>query len=265
MRNAGDDMAGNSNDAARGRMTTTVFPVTTLIVIVLAVAALILLVAFLRSVTVQHRRYLRAREHLGGKLLTAQDDERASIARELHDDAVPRIISCAVGMRDPAAHPPAVLIAELDRLADDLRTLARGIHPSAIDHMELDSAMRDLCSSVAERQGVRVDYAGSAAVAALTRERSLALYRVCQEALANVVRHAHVDRARVHLAMRPASVQLLVEDDGAGFDGDGNTGAGIGITSMRERVELLGGTLQIEGGRGIGTRVIAVLPLRGRA
>lgn len=233
-----------------------------LVVIVLSVAIAILLVSVIVGATIrQQRRYLRTREHLGGRLLTAQDEERAAIARELHDDSVQRLIASASRLRGVDTAVAQVVAEDLDDLVRSLRGLARGIHPAIVDHLGLDAALTDLTASFTEREGIAVRYVGPAAPDTLLPSERLAFYRVTQEALGNIARHAGVEQASVHLTFEPARTQLVIEDKGKGFDRrSADRGPGIGVTSMSERLTILGGTLVVESSPGAGTRVIATLP-----
>ena len=233
----------------------------TLIVVTFVVIAALLLIVLVGSTIRQQRRYLRTRQHLGGRLLTAQDEERAAIARELHDDSVQRLIACATRLRASDAAVALPVADELDRLVNDLRGLARGIHPSIVDHVGLGPALAELSASFAQRESLFVEYAGPPVPDQLSPGERLAFYRVAQEALGNVARHAGVDHARMQLSCEPRQTRLVIEDDGKGFDRRHvDTGPGIGISSMRERLAILGGALEMEGSPGSGTRVIATLP-----
>jgi signal transduction histidine kinase len=233
----------------------------TLIIISFVVVATLLLGVLVASVIRQQRRYLRTRQHLGGRLLTAQDEERAAIARELHDDSVQRLIACAARLRAVDTAAAVVVADDLDQVVHDLRGLARGIHPAIVDHVGLDAALADLSASFVEREGVRVEYAGPEVPDELTPVQRLALYRVAQEALGNVARHANVDCAWVRLSCDPKHTRLVIKDRGNGFDRrTADSGPGIGITSMRERLAILGGTLDVESSPGSGTQITATLP-----
>ena len=233
----------------------------TVIVITFIVIAALLLVVLVGSTIRQQRRYLRTRQHLGGRLLTAQDEERAAIARELHDDTVQRLIACATRLRDVDTTAAVSIAGELDQIVHDLRGLARGIHPAIVDHVGLDAALADLSTSFVEGEGVSVEYVGPEVPDDLTPVQRLALYRVAQEALGNIARHANVDCAWVRLNCDSKRTQLVITDRGIGFDHrTADAGHGIGITSMRERLAILGGTLEVQSSPGAGTRITAALP-----
>ena len=230
-------------------------------IITFTLIAALLVFVFVLSTSRQQRRYLRTREHLGGRLLTAQDEERAAIARELHDDTVQQLIAVASRLRATDAVGDVEAAKELDCIIEGLRGIARGIHPAIVDHAGLGPALASLCATFPHHEEVVVTYEGPTEADDLTSGGGLALYRVAQEALGNVARHAEVDRARLALSMEPGLIRLLIEDQGRGCDlRSAETGPGIGITSMRERLEILGGALQVESSPGKGTRITATLP-----
>lgn len=230
------------------------------IVVTFTLVGIILVWVLVGSSVRQRRRYLRTREHLGGRLLAAQDEERAAIARELHDDTVQRLITLTSQLRASRAIESDDIAKGLDRVVDGLRGLARGIHPALVDHLGLDAALQELAASLGERENMTVDYCGLSAPDDLAPRERLALYRVAQEALGNVAHHAGVDRVNMTLKSDLVGTQLLIEDAGVGFDsGDASRGPGIGITSMQERISILGGSLRVDSAPGKGTRVWAVI------
>jgi signal transduction histidine kinase len=230
------------------------------------IIAILLVVVLVRSVTRQQRRYLRTRKHLGGRLLTAQDEERAAIARELHDDSVQQLIASATRLRGIDSAVARAVADDLDDLVRGLRDLARGIHPAVVDHVGLDAALADLAASFTEREGIAVDYQRPDMPDQLIPSERLAFYRVTQEALGNVARHANVDRVSLRLTCDASHTTLTIADKGQGFDRrSADHGPGIGVISMRERLMILGGTLDIESSPGSGTRVVATLPQSARS
>lgn len=236
----------------------------TLIVVTFIGIAGVLLAVLMGSTIRQQRRYLRTREHLGGRLLKAQDDERAAIARELHDDSVQRLLAAATRLRSLESTTVSRIADDLDRLIDDLRNMARGIHPAIVDHVGLAPALGDLCSRFEEREQIVVDLECCADPDWLSPPAKLALYRVAQEALGNVARHAAVSRVGVRLSAADRALRLVVEDRGAGFDDRKiESGPGLGVTSMRERLAILGGELRMESAPGRGTTVTATVPQPG--
>jgi signal transduction histidine kinase len=227
----------------------------------LASLGVILTAALIGATMMQQRRYLRTRHQLGGRLLEAQDEERAAIARELHDDAVQRLLALAKTLRNggPDTMPPVA--NEVERLATELRGLARGMHPSVVDLVGLHAALQELARGVEEREGIVVEMDGELAPEALSPQQRLALYRVAQEALGNAARHSGVARVRMIVVADSRSVRLEILDEGKGFDPEVVSHTrGIGITSMRERMTILGGDLRYVTSPGYGTRIIATMP-----
>ena len=232
------------------------------LVVTFGLVGIILTAALVGSTILQQRRYLRTRDRFAGRLLAVQDEERSAIARELHDDVVQRLISLSAELRVGEAARSGAIAGKLDRLADDLRGLARGMHPSVVDHVGLHEALSELAASVEERETLEVHFTGTTDEHGIGSKQRLALYRVAQEALGNAARHAGVERVEMALTRTGARIRLTISDAGKGFDPDeAAVGPGIGITSMRERLAALGGQVEFEASPGRGTRVVATLPL----
>jgi signal transduction histidine kinase len=144
---------------------------------------------------------------------------------------------------------------------EQIRLLAYGLRPPALDAVGLSYTLEGLCRDFAERTQLSIDYAG-AELPVLPEAANMCLYRVLQEALTNVAKHADANQVRVALRCDAEAVSLTVEDDGQGFEVQAGTSAGIGLLGMQERIELLGGQLEIESWPGQGTRLIAHIPLQ---
>jgi signal transduction histidine kinase len=210
---------------------------------------------------------------LAGRLLQAQERERRRIAREMHDDWTQRLALLAIDaakLEQLLDRPgeAARLVGEMREglvsLSEDVHALSRRLHPAILDDLGLADALRSECASVAEREGVVVTYRPSGVPASLPREAALCLYRVAQEALRNVVKHARTGEAWVTLGAARGEVVLCIEDLGVGFDAAGaRTRAALGLSSMRERVRLAGGELSVASEPGRGTTVTARVPLAG--
>jgi signal transduction histidine kinase len=214
----------------------------------------------------------RARQ-LAGKLISAQEAERARIARELHDDASQRVAVLSIGlgmvMRD-LEQAPAGLRAELERLqdqatrlGDQIRHFSHQLHPSVLQRAGLIAALRDHCAEVSEQHGIYIDLqAGD--VRAVSAEAALCLYRVAQETFQNIGKHAKATRVEVELKRMNGAIELTISDDGLGFDPAAlPTSGGLGLISLEERVRHLNGTLAIETDRQKGTRLRVRLPEEG--
>jgi signal transduction histidine kinase len=200
------------------------------------------------------------------RAIEAQEAERARIARELHDEAGQVLTALALHLRaleDQVVEGPGrERLAELRRsvngAAAGLRSLATELRPSGLREHGLASALERQAARLREGEGMEVDLAVDALPTDLPEETQIALYRVVQEALTNVARHARATRASVLATAHAGRLRLVIEDDGRGFDPATPTGR-LGLVGIRERVELLGGQLRIESAPGAGTAVIVDL------
>ena len=211
---------------------------------------------------------------LAGRLITNQEEERARIARELHDGIGQYVAEIAISMsairRSPAAKA-AGLDAEFQRLYDQtsmlfesVRTLSHELHPSILRHAGLEPAMRSLCDSFGKQHSIATEFE-AAELDPLADDTALCIYRVTQEALHNIASHASARSVRVALARNSSGVALSIADDGAGFDVvAAHARRGLGLVSMEERARLVQGHLQIESGA-YGTRISLAIPLENRA
>jgi PAS domain S-box-containing protein len=207
------------------------------------------------------------------KLIDAHEEERTRIARELHDDINQRVALVSVRLDYLKQSPPssaadldeaiAGASQELADVAADIQALSHGLHPARLDLMGLEAAAAGFCEELAKRHGVTIDVHFENVPATLPREISLCLYRVLQEALHNVVKHSVAGRAHVSLSGQTKTINLTVKDSGAGFDPhEAMKGRGLGLTSMKERLKVIGGKLSIHALPGRGTMIHAVAPLR---
>ena len=225
----------------------------------------------LRDITETKRAEETLRD-LSRRLIRAHEDERALLARELHDDVTQRlaVLAIDVGRAELAASDGAQadvmrsVHAELVRLSEDIHSLAYQLHPSVLEELGLIEALRAECERRG-RQGrlaVAMDVGFLPAVAG--KESELCLFRVVQEALTNVARHADTRTANVMLREADGGLLLAVSDDGVGFDpASPRDGRSLGLASMRERLHLVGGTLDIESSPGQGTTIVAWVPISG--
>ncbi len=181
---------------------------------------------------------------LSGRLIAAQEDERRRIARELHDDFSQRLAAVAITAGLSKNEP---LRSQIASLAEELHALSRRLHPAMLDDLGLEAAAASECRASFERGGPPVDFIVEGALPSHVPEIDLALYRILQEALRNIARHAHAQQVTVRL--RPYEIEIT--DDGLGFQPD-SVSHGLGLASMEERVRLLGGqfTLTTHPGRG---------------
>jgi len=211
---------------------------------------------------------------LAGELITAQETERKRIAADLHDDLGQRLAAIQVDLDllgQQATETSRPMTAEIKALgthlaavSDDLHELARGLHPSVLEHLGLQIALRDLCRDFERRERIAVVFLHRGALETLPKDVTLCLYRVVQEALHNVVKHAAATNATVRLERTAKGVGLCVKDPGKGFDprATGGASVGIGLLSMEERMRSVMGRLTVWSRPGIGTHIHAWAPTR---
>jgi two-component system sensor histidine kinase UhpB len=200
----------------------------------------------------------------------AEEGERRRLSGELHDEIGQRLGALLLALQGlERAAPPALqqrieeLREEMRAALDEVRAIARRLRPEALDELGLSSALAALTASIG-RAGVHVRRHIEPDLPALSQDEELVVYRVAQEALANVTRHAHAGEASLELGRRNGIVQLVIADPGAGFDAGrapaGRAPAGQGIRAMRERALTIGARLDITSAPGAGTSVRLTLP-----
>jgi two-component system sensor histidine kinase UhpB len=201
------------------------------------------------------------------RALGAQEGERLRIARELHDEIGQQLTALLLQLTSVRRHAGPELqeaLLEAHGLArdslDDIRRVARELRPEALDDLGLPSALAALAERLAQQAGLRVQRDVQPVLPPLTDEEELVVYRVAQEALTNVLRHAGTDEARMRLQVRGDELVLDVADSGRGFEPA--RASATGLLGMRERALLVGGRLEIRSGPGHGTQVRLALPLR---
>lgn len=210
------------------------------------------------------------------RMVAVQESERRRLSRELHDEAGQSLtaLKISLGLISEDIPPDMVevrqrlseVIGLADTTMEQLRMLAQDLRPPALDTAGLNLTLRDLCRDFARRTRLKVDYSGRE-LPGLSDEVSVCLYRVVQESLTNVAKHARADKVRVRLAGSAFAISVIVEDDGDGFDVRGvvsgtRDSGGLGLLGMRERLEMLGGRLRLQSRPGLGTRVICRIPGR---
>lgn len=209
---------------------------------------------------------------LASKLLTVQEEERRRVAREMHDDWTQRLAVMGLDLArlerqvaDPEAALPLLreLQAQLVSLSEDVHALSRQLHPSVIDDLGLAEALRSECAAFSRREGIKISYRSDGAPAGVPSDVALCVYRVAQEALRNLAKHAAVSAGQVVLTSEDGVLVLRVSDAGVGFDpGTVRSEPGLGLASMLERVRLVRASLTITSAPGRGTTVEVRAPLR---
>jgi signal transduction histidine kinase len=210
---------------------------------------------------------------LAGRLMTAQEEERRRIARDLHDDvsqelAAQSMALSALGDRLSDVTPPAMrddvarLQARTVHLANAIRNLSHSLHPGTLQHAGLVAALRGYCRDFEREHDLAVTFRGDGGLDAVSADVALCLYRVTQEGLGNVARHAGARHTSVTVGREHDDVILTIADDGRGFDlAEARHRHGLGLISLDERVRLVGGRLTIESQSQRGTELRIVVPL----
>jgi signal transduction histidine kinase len=217
----------------------------------------------------ESRQELRA---LAGRLLLAQEEERKRISRELHDDLSQKVAllafdtSSLVLASTPLSEETKKALCSLQKriaeLATDVRQIAHGLHPSILEDLGLPAALRELCEEFTARNRIQACFEHKAMPETLPVEIAACLYRLAQEALHNVQKHAQASLVRLSVSGRVEGIRLCVEDNGIGFGAD-SSGQGLGLVSMKERVRLVRGQFSIRSQPGLGTTISVVVPLQG--
>jgi signal transduction histidine kinase len=226
----------------------------------------------------QAREAVERRDALRGELLrrsvTAQEDERRRIARELHDEIGQTLTGLAAGLRGAQQW----LTTDLDRARLQLRqlegmtvnaigelgNLVADLRPSLLDDLGLNAALSWYKDQINQRDAVDVEFVTSGSPSRLPPEIEIVLFRIAQESLTNVVRHAQASQATMQLTVQDGLARLEIRDNGVGFDSsavlEGETVGGLGLIGIRERVQLAGGDCQIQSTPGEGTIVTVEIP-----
>ena len=203
------------------------------------------------------------------RVLEAQELERARLARELHDETGQALTSILLGLKpleqsasDDETRASIAGVRELVvSTLQDVRRLAVELRPSALDDFGLGTAVERLVETFRERSGLQVDLEEQLATERVPGDVETTVYRIVQEALTNVAKHADATRVSILLVQRGASLVAVIEDDGRGFEPGAVTDTSLGLAGMRERVALVGGRLRIESSANGKTAIVAEIPL----
>jgi signal transduction histidine kinase len=199
------------------------------------------------------------------RVVAAQELERQRLARELHDETGQALTSILLGLKQLDGESPEA-VAELRELVvatlQDVRRLAVELRPKVLDDFGLVPALERLTQGFAEHTGISVDLEASALTERLPVEVETAIFRIVQESLTNVVKHAHASSVSVVLTRGDGRIKAVIEDDGTGFAPETIGESGIGLVGMRERIELLDGSLTVESSERSGTTVAVEVPVR---
>jgi signal transduction histidine kinase len=220
--------------------------------------------------------YERIRQ-LAGRLIGAQETARTRIARDLHDDVCQELASLSMAVGEVKERAGSVGDSETrnglseiqqrtQHLVEGVRRLSHDLHPGMLRHVGLAAALEAHCVEVEQRYDVQVGLDADSEVRELRGDIALALFRIVQEALRNAATHGDARRVTVSIRQTDESIELVVHDDGRGFDRDEvrrRRGEGLGFVSMEERARLVDGKLLVTSAPGRGTTIRALVRRRG--
>jgi len=209
---------------------------------------------------------------LTGRLISAQEEERARIARELHDDFSQRLALLGIGLGQlwKKLSPKEVeeresvleMLRRTKEMSSDLHTLSHQLHSSKLEHVGLMPALHGLCKDFSEKYKIEVQFTECEFPIDVPKDVALCLFRVAQEALGNVIKHSGTKEAQVEIRTNASGISLRISDQGKGFDpAIKNPAAGIGLVGMTERLRLVGGRLLVKSETDRGTEILAEVPL----
>jgi PAS domain S-box-containing protein len=217
-----------------------------------------------------HRSSSQIRE-MAGKLLTAQEEERRRISRELHDDIVQKVAAVAIGVsrikrnlanaHQPLADELAGVQQTIFGLAEDIRQISHRLHPAALEHAGLIAALKSFTEEFSRTEGIEIALTVPDGNDEIRRDISVCVYRLLQEWLRNIAKHSGAKSAEVSLSLADGHLHVVVRDAGKGFDVDSARGGGLGLVSIEERVRMCQGTVEITSRLNRGTTLTARIPL----
>lgn len=237
----------------------------------------VLRVVFVSDITERRRLEQTAQTHaaeiqaLAASLLTAQEEERRRVSRELHDQICQQLASLAIDVGSLAADLPPPDAAKIRlkalqgravRASEEARHIAYELHPSSLDDLGVGASLQNLCKEFSDQTGIPVEFTHKFRRGAVPREVASCLYRVAQESLNNIAKHSRAKHVMISLVTEKGNAKLSIRDDGAGFDYDAVKGrGGLGLVGMEERSRLVHGKLSIAARPGRGVTIILTIPL----
>lgn len=207
---------------------------------------------------------------VSGRLITAHEEERRRIARDLHDDFSQRLALLSIDLerlyQNPEAREVQRQVLELCALAQeissDVQRLSYQLHPSKVDQLGLVVALKSYCAEIKERHDLELNFTHCDVPADLPKDVALCVFRIAQEALRNIVRHSRAASSSISLVGNDEAINLIVADGGIGFDlNSARSRGGLGLISMEERLRLVGGEISIQSRPGSGTTIDVRVPL----
>lgn len=211
---------------------------------------------------------------LGGRLITAQEEERSRVARELHDDLNQRMALLSIELEQLSQRIPGAqantrdsiqnVLGRVQEISSEIHRVSYQLHPAKLDHLGLVAAVRSLCLELTAHHEIKIVFKEKGCSGSLPKDVTLCLFRVVQESFRNLIKHSGAREARVAILGNSDVIQLSVSDNGRGFDADApDFKNGLGLISMRERLRLVGGMISIHS-TSRGTRIQVSIPLTGR-
>jgi signal transduction histidine kinase len=216
-----------------------------------------------------HEAELRA---LTARLISVQEANNRVLARELHDDVSQKLAALSMdatrlaneqpGSADALRKGLSYVAEQIGKAAADIHQFSRQLHPSILDDLGLQTALKAECAAFSEQHGIACEFIAEGVRDAVPQDVALCLYRITQEALRNVGKHAEAERVEVRLTRRGNEIELAIVDFGDGFDlGKVKTARGLGLVSMEERARMVNGQFSISSQEGQGTSVVVRVPL----
>ncbi len=216
---------------------------------------------------------LRSSDHevqsLAGRLIAAQEEERARIARELHDDLsqqlallsmdIDQLVRCT-GTADGVIYHARAAAIRAGEIATDVHNLSHELHPVRLEMLGLGLALRDLCREMSAGHDLHIGFEHEQIPRSIPPDVALCLFRIAQEALRNIVKHSGAREAQVRVWRADGMLALHIADWGRGFSHEQHGSVGLGLVSMRERARLVGGQIAVQSNAGKGTRIDVRVP-----
>jgi len=213
---------------------------------------------------------------LTARLIDTQEEELSHLSRELHDDLTQRLAGLAIdagmieqqlkSLQVPASQELNDMKMKLIEVSEDVHSLSRQLHPTILDDLGLVEAVKSECMVFSRRTGIALSFEPNNMPGVIPKDIALCLYRVIQEGLKNIEKHAKITQAQISLQGLSGSIRLLIQDVGAGFEPHTiKNKAGLGLSSIRERVGFINGTMSVKSEQGKGTEIEVFVPLEGRA
>jgi PAS domain S-box-containing protein len=229
---------------------------------------------FIRGAVVDITKLKMAEEaihELSGKLMNAQEKERARLARELHDDLSQSVALLSIKLATLRNEPKDLayvkdqldqFVSDLDRLSVDVHRISHELHPARLNHLGLETALRGFCRELSAAHALQVDFEAENVPRDLPDDISLCLYRVTQESLQNIIKHSGAAAARVSVKLENGEIRLSVSDDGNGFDPSARKAKeALGLISIDERVRAVKGEASVISAVGAGTKIEVHVPV----